>query len=120
MRKGTGKIAQPTIGGLPTKNRPFIFQPTDSGGRAGGSRGTPPMAGDPAAPQSSDPAPEIEVGQPDDSFVVYRGKRDDVLDSTPVWRCRSKDALRSPSVPAVEAFRKLSSKPKSSEPPIPN
>ena len=62
VRKGNGKIAQPTIGGLPTNNRPVVFQPTDSGGRAGGSRGTPPMAGDPTSPQSSDPAPQNRDG----------------------------------------------------------
>ena len=31
IRKGNGKIAQPTIGGVPTNNRPVIFEPTDSG-----------------------------------------------------------------------------------------
>jgi hypothetical protein len=40
-------------------------------------------------------------------FVVYRGKRDDALDSPAVWRYSAKDALRSPGVPAVDAFRKL-------------
>jgi hypothetical protein len=40
-------------------------------------------------------------------FAVYRGRRDDPLDSTPVWRLSAKDALRSPSVPAVDEFRKL-------------
>jgi hypothetical protein len=40
-------------------------------------------------------------------FVVYRGKRDDALEYPAVWRYGAKDALRSPAVPAVEAFRKL-------------
>jgi hypothetical protein len=40
-------------------------------------------------------------------FAVFRGKRDDALHSSPVWRYIAKDALRSPSVPAVDAFRKL-------------
>jgi hypothetical protein len=43
VRKGNGNLAQPTIGGIPNNNRPIIFEPTESGGRAGGSRGTPPM-----------------------------------------------------------------------------
>lgn len=107
VRKGSGKMAQPTIGGVPINDRPVIMQPTDSGGRAGGSRGTPPMAGDPTAPQSPGVGPQIEVGQSEDLFAVYRGRRDDPLDSSPVWRYSAKGALRSPGVPAVDEFRKL-------------
>jgi hypothetical protein len=43
-------------------------------------------------------------------FIVYRGSVDTLLsplDAPPVWRYSAKDALASPSVPAVEAFRKL-------------
>jgi hypothetical protein len=46
-------------------------------------------------------------------FVVYRGTGGSTdpnwspLDASPVWRYSSKDALASPSVPAVEVFRKL-------------
>jgi hypothetical protein len=47
------------------------------------------------------------VGPSDDIFAIYRGKRDHALDAPPVWRYRAKDALRSPDVPAVDAFRKL-------------
>ena len=107
VRKGNGKFAQPTIGGIPNNNRPIIFEPTESGGRAGGSRGTPPMAGDPTAPRRSDPAPQIEVGSKDDMFVVHRGKRDNALDTPAVWRYSAKDALNAPADQAVNAFRKL-------------
>lgn len=107
VRKGSGKIAQPTIGGIPNNNRPIIFEPTDSGGRVGGSRGTPPAPGDPTAPQNPNPTPQVEVGPPDDMFVVYRGKRENVLQFPPVWRYSAKGALNSPQVPAVDAFRKL-------------
>ena len=107
VRKGNGKIARPTIGGIPNNNRPVILQPTDSGGRTGTTRGTPPMAGDPTAPQSPNPTPQVEVGDADDTFLVFRGKRDNALDSPPVWRYTAKDALRSPAVPAVDEFRKL-------------
>lgn len=107
VRKGNGKVAQPTIGGVPINNRPVIFQPGDSGGRAGGSRGTPPTAGDPTAQQPTGVGPQVEAGSPDDFFAVYRGKRDDPLDSSPVWRYSAKDALRSPAVPAVDEFRKV-------------
>lgn len=106
VRKGNGKMAQPTIGGIPN-NDPGVFQPSNSGGRAGGSRGSPPMAGDPTNPQRPNPTPEVEVGQSEDTFLVYRGQRDNALDSPPVWRYSAKDALRSPGLPAVDEFKKL-------------
>lgn len=107
VRKGSGKVVQPTIGGIPTNNRPVIFEPTDSGGRVGGSRGTPPMAGDPTARQNPNPAPQVEIGPADDMFVVYRGDSDQALLAPAVWRYTAKGALDAPEVPAVEAFRKL-------------
>ena len=103
VRKGSGKIAQPTLGGIPNNNRPVVLEPTDSGGRVGVSPGGPP---------SSDPQPQVEVGQSQDMFVLYRcTTKDDPnwnpLDAPPVWRYAAKDALQSPGVPAVEVFRKL-------------
>ena len=53
------------------------------------------------------PHQQVEVGQAKDMFVVYRGKRDDALDSPAVWRYSANGALRSPDVPTVDAFRKL-------------
>ncbi len=103
VRKGSGKIAQPTLGGIPNNNRPVVLEPTDSGGRVGVSPGGPPP---------SDPQPQVEVGQSQDMFVLYRcTTKDDEnwnrLDAPPVWRYAAKDALQSPGVPAVEVFRKL-------------
>jgi hypothetical protein len=52
----------------------------------------------------------MEAGSPQDTFVVYRGSTQpdqSPLDSPSVWRYSGKDALASPSVPAVEVFRKL-------------
>jgi hypothetical protein len=106
VRKGKGKIAEPTVGGIPTNDRPVIFEPTDSGVRVGGNRGTPPQAGDPTGAPGRIPSPQVEVGAAEDMFVVYRGKRDNALDSPSVWRYSEKDALRAPDVPAVDAFRK--------------
>jgi hypothetical protein len=37
---------------------------------------------------------------------VYRGGVGYSLDSPPVWRYIAKDALRSPSVPAISQFQK--------------
>lgn len=104
VRRGNGKIAQPTIGGLP-QNRPVIFEPTETGGRIGVSQGRPPTAGDPTSPQAPNPSPQVEVGEPDDTFAVYRGNREAPLESSAVWRYTAKNALQSPGVPAVEKFR---------------
>jgi len=106
VRKGSGRVAEPTIGGVPTNDRPGIYQPTDAGGRVGVSRGTPPQAGDPTGAPGRNPTPQVEVSDGEDTFAVYRGKRDNALDTSPVWRYRDKDALRSPDLPAVDAFRK--------------
>jgi hypothetical protein len=106
VRKGSGKMVQPTIGGLPNNNRPVILEPTNSGGRVGAQQGNPAGAGNPP-----DPQPQVQVGQSQDTFVVYRGSKDDPywapLETPPVWRYTAKDALDSPGVPAVEVFRKL-------------
>jgi hypothetical protein len=109
VSKGNGKVAQPTVQGVPINNRPVVFQPTDSGGRIGVRQGNSGNAGDPSNPQSSssNPRPQVEVGQSQDMFVVYRGNKDDPLDAPAVWRYTARDALRSPDVPAVDEFRKL-------------
>jgi hypothetical protein len=107
IRKGSGKIAQPTVGGVPINNRPVILQPSDSGIGIGGHKGNPPMAGDPTNSQPQSPSSQVEVGESQDTFMVYRGKRDDALDYPSVWRYSAKNALRSPGVPAVDEFRKL-------------
>jgi hypothetical protein len=107
VRKGDGKIVEPTVGGVPVNNRPIMAESTDSAVRMGGQRGNPSQAGDPSAPGSQGPHPQMEAGQPEDSFAVYRGGRDNPLDASAVWRYSATDALRSPGVPAVDAFRKL-------------
>jgi hypothetical protein len=112
VRKGNGKVAQPTIAGVPINNRPVLLEPTGSGGRIG-VQGNPGIANDPSDPQSppSSPHMQAEVGQTQDIFVVYRSSKDDPhvtpLDAPAVWRYTAKDALQSPGVPAVEVFRKL-------------
>ena len=105
VRKGSGKIVQPTIGGLPTNDRPVVVQPTDSGIRLGGQKGRPPDSTQPA-PQDTKPYPRTEVGQSEDMFVVYQGHVDSPLERPAVWRYMGKDALHSPNVPAVAELRK--------------
>jgi hypothetical protein len=111
VSKGNGKIAQPTIGGVPMNSRPGIIQPTDSGVRVGGRQGNNGNPNDPSNPQPSDPHPEVAIGPSQDMFVVYRSTKEDPrdapLDGPPVWRYSSKDALHSPDVPAVDKFRNL-------------
>ena len=106
VRKGSGRTVEPTIGGIPDNNRPVILQPSGPGPRIGGQSGNPPTPGDPTSPQARTPHPQVEGGQPEDAFLVFRGKRDHPLESSPVWRYMANDGLRSPGVPAVNEFRK--------------
>jgi hypothetical protein len=106
VRKGSGKIVQPTIGGMPTGDRPVIVQPTDGGIRIGGQQGHPIGSQQPA-PQDTKPTQKTEVGPADDTFVVYEGGASSRPDGPPVWRYENKIALRSPDVPAVAEFRKI-------------
>lgn len=105
IRKGTGKLAQETIGGLPTNDRPVTGQTTDNGVRVGVQQGRQP-GGIPSGPQDTTPHPQVEAGAPDDMFVVYQGRVDRPLERPSVWRYSAADALHSPEVPAVEKFRK--------------
>ncbi|HLH34235.1 MAG TPA: hypothetical protein VKX41_06140 [Alloacidobacterium sp.] len=108
VRKSSGRLVQPTIAGTPINSPPpVIAQRTDAGISASGRAG-PPL-------DEQQPHPQTEVGNTQDTFAVYRGhpaynnsagNSDNPLDSPPVWRYTAKDALESPSVPAVDAFRK--------------
>jgi hypothetical protein len=125
VRRGTGKMASGTVQDPRQSRRPVAIDPTDTGIDVGMQRGpSPPYAGDtPDASQGSsipnpggpmgDPAggrphPQAEIGNAtaEDSFVVYRGKIQDPLNSPPVWRLTEKNALKPHSVPAVDTFRK--------------
>jgi hypothetical protein len=114
VRKGSGKMAQPTIGGVPQNNRPVVLEPGDSGGQIGGRQGNSGIPNDPSNPQSSAPHPQMEVGESQDMFVVYRGNKENPsaspADAPAVWRYSAIDALASPSVPAVDMFREVISK----------
>jgi hypothetical protein len=105
VRKGSGKVADATIGGLPTNDRPVVGQATDSTLRIGAQQG---RAQDSAQtnPQSTSPHPQADIGAADDMFVVYNGHVDHPLERPAVWRFSSDDALSSPDVPAVQKFRK--------------
>lgn len=105
IRKGSGKVAQATIAGLPTNDRPVVGESTDGSTRVGVQQGRPP-GGFPSGPQDTTPHPQAEVGTPDDMFVVYQGHADRPLERPSIWRYSAQDALQSPAVPAVDKFRK--------------
>jgi hypothetical protein len=94
-----GKMAQPTIGGVPVDNRPVVVESTPDAS----------IHPTPGATQRRrpDPHPQLETGPSEDMFAVYRGKRENATDYPAIWRFSGKDALRSPGVPTVDAFRKL-------------
>jgi hypothetical protein len=90
VRKGNGKIAQQTIGGVPIDNRPVIVEPTSDA-----SLQHPPLPGE-TQPRNPDPHPQMEVGPSEDTFAVYRGKRENATDYPAVWRFGGKDGLGRP------------------------
>ena len=116
VRKGNGKVIQSTIGGTPINGTPPVSggttsSPNETTGRAAVRWGTGnPNDPSSAGTQPSTPRPQMEAGSPQDTFVVYRGSTQpdqSPLDSPSVRRYSGEDALASPSVPAVEVFRKL-------------
>jgi len=103
VRKGNGRMVEPTIGGTPANAPPpMIGQRTDSGINGAARTGPPPFG-------QSDPHPQMEVGDTEDSFAVYRCNRGhdttNPLNAPAVWRYSAKNALQAPGVPAVDAFR---------------
>ena len=104
----TGHAGAPTVQNAPGDNRPVTVQPGDGNIRLGGQQGRPPDASDPGlgAPASSNPRLGTELGSSDDTLEVYRGGSEYPLDAAPIWRYRSKNALKQPPLSAIEQFRK--------------
>ncbi|HEV2276381.1 MAG TPA: hypothetical protein VGR96_19570 [Acidobacteriaceae bacterium] len=108
LRKGNGRLVNQTIPDPRQNNRAGVITPADNGVSIGAQHGPRPnLSGGPVL-GSGPPSPhsQTEVGEVDDSFLVYRGGVEDPLDSTPVWKYIAKDGLRPHNVPAVAAFRK--------------
>ena len=105
VRKGSGKVVQPTIGGVPTNDRPVTGERTDDTIRIGAQQGRDPGIQQ-TGPPDTGPHPEMEVGPAEDMMVVYKGQVDRPFDQPAVWRYVASGALQSPDVPAVEKFRK--------------
>jgi len=108
IRKGTGKIANPTMSGGPIDSRPVTLETTDNQIRVGGQKGRPPDATQTtAAPVQDDRVHTgVAAGGSDDLFRVFEGGVDHPLDSPAVWTYAGKNALRPPDIPAVEQFHK--------------
>lgn len=107
VRRGNGKVANATLPAPQQNRRPSVLSGNDTDVLVGGQRGNQPNS--PNNPDTSLPGrphPQTEVGEPDDSFLVYEGQQSNALDSNPGWRYVAKDGLHSHNVPAVDAFRK--------------
>jgi hypothetical protein len=103
VRKGSGKVVQPTIGGVPTNDRPVAVESTDGTIRVGAQQGHDPGIDASGPPE---PHPQVEAGPPEDMMVVYNGHADRPLEQPAVWRYTAAGALDSPDVPAVAKLRK--------------
>ena len=104
IRRGTGKLVDNTVRDPRQNNRPGSINPMDDGISAAAQHGPQPNQSgiEPGGPTS----PQTEIGEQDDSFLVYEGGNSHPLDAAPVWRYVRKDALIPHSVPAVDAFRR--------------
>jgi len=106
IRRGHQRMADATMPDPRQNGRIGGISPTDDGISVAGRSGNPASAPQDMPNRPYSPSPQLEVGSPDDSFAVYEGRADHPLDASPAWRYVAPDALRSPSVPAVDAFRK--------------
>jgi hypothetical protein len=107
VRTGTSQMVRPTVKGSPSDNRPVIVQPADNGNiRIGAQHGRPPDLNQPMPGQDTGPRMSTEVGASEDTLEVYRGREEQPpWDTSPVWRYSAKNALRAPTVLAVEQFQ---------------
>jgi hypothetical protein len=108
LRKGSGRMMNDTMPDPRQNDRAGVVTPTGNGGSMGGQRGPQPgMSGGPGIGSGQQsPSPQMEIGQADDWFVVYKGGDEKPLDTPPAWRYVAMDALSPHSVPAVAVFRK--------------
>ena len=109
VRKGHGHLVEDTITDPRQNDRPAVINPTDNGvaiGAQRGPQGTTMPNTLPSNPPTPAPGSQMDIGAPDDSFVVYQGGVSNPLDTPPIWRYVTKDGLHSHDVPAVAAFKK--------------
>jgi hypothetical protein len=108
VKKGTGKMANPTINGGPVDSRPGTIETTDNQIRIGAQQGRPPNG--PETGDTTDSggraSPGVEVGTTEDMLEVFRANIYSGRGDAPVWSYKAKDGLKPPSVTAVDQFRK--------------
>jgi hypothetical protein len=108
VRKGTGKIANPTLSGGPIDSPGGTIETTDKSVSIGVQQGRAPNVSDPtgSSPPNDRVHQGVAVGEAEDTFQVFQGGLQYPLDNPPVWRLTAKDGLKPPGVPAVQQFRK--------------
>jgi hypothetical protein len=106
VRAGTGKLVAPAVERGPTDTRIGDMQPGRGNIGIGAQQGRVPADSDQGVPVHTGPHIGKEIGRANDVFEVYRGRGSYSVNSLPMWRYTAKDALKAPSVPAVEQFRK--------------
>ena len=91
VRKGSGKLANPTISHGPMDSPPGTIEATDDTIRVGvKTRET----------TAAEPVPGVQVGAADDLLEVFQAGSE-----APLWKYSAKDALKAPRMPAVGKFR---------------
>jgi hypothetical protein len=110
VRKGHVHPVDDTISDSRQNSRAGGVNPTDNGVALGAQRGRTPgnLSSVPDAGSNTPdfPHPQTEIGDTDDSFLVFQGGVPNPLGNPPIWRYLTKDALHSHDVPAVDQFRK--------------
>jgi hypothetical protein len=108
IRKGSGKLVNPTISDTRQNNRAGVINPSDDGISIGAQHGQqPPLSNNPfPGTRTESPRPQTEIGNIEDSFLVYDATGQNPLDAPPGWRYIAKDALKPHTVPAVAEFKK--------------
>jgi hypothetical protein len=104
FRRGHGTAVSNTIAGVP-KDGPVIMAPIDSGIRIGAQQGTPPSVTAGSPHPARIPRPKLDQQRTRSSCIAKKS-------SMPSMAVRSgryiaKDALSSPSVPAVAQLQKV-------------
>lgn len=114
LRRGHAKLVDATVTD-PRQNSPIVdVSRSDSGISIGAPNAPPPSHSGPTPnpnapvfdPQEGGAHPQTEIGNPDDSFLVFEGRRDYNADEIPGWRWVHKNGLHAHDVPAVDEFRK--------------
>ncbi len=106
LKKGTEKTATPVISGGPIDKRPVTLETTDNQIRIGAKQGQDGSYNPDSSPSNGRTQQSAEVGPSEDSFLVYLGGDSFKPNSASIWSYRAKNALRPPTVNAVQEFRK--------------